>query len=111
MDRKKLLEIFQNRGKIWEGLRNKYFKKEHVEAVYEERMEICRSCNNYDVTGSGCALPGTQPCCNENTGGCGCSLSIKLRSLSTDCPLGKWKALMSQKEEELLKAGLNDKTQ
>jgi hypothetical protein len=86
------------------------FKTEHVEAVYETRLEVCKGCNNYDTTGIGCSLPGTQPCCNEKTGGCGCSLSIKLRSLSTDCPLGKWKAVMSEQEEELLKANLNDKT-
>ena len=35
-------------------------------------------------------IPGTQPCCGE----CGCSLDFKTRALSTECPLGEWKALV-----------------
>lgn len=85
------------------------FKKEHVEIVYNERLNICKGCSNYDTEGVGCALPGTQPCCNQNTGGCGCSLSLKLRSLSSECPLKKWPAIMSQKEEDMLNNQINDK--
>lgn len=106
----KLPDIFKNRNKIWEGLRNKLFKKEHVELIYNQRLKICESCSNYDTSGSGCALPGTQPCCNQNTGGCGCSLALKLRSLSSACPLDKWPAVMNEKEEDILNKQLNDKT-
>ena len=41
---------------------------------------------------------GTGHCCNE----CGCSLAFKTRSLSSDCPLDKWKAFMTEEEEDKL---------
>lgn len=104
-----LAEIFKNRKKIWEGLRNNIFRDEHVEAVYEERNSVCRSCQNFDETGSGCHISGTAPCCNKNTGGCGCSLALKLRSLSTDCPLGKWKAVVTSQEEDMIKSQILNK--
>jgi hypothetical protein len=93
-------------------------KNEHVEAVYESRMAVCKECRLYDTTGDGCALPGTQPCCNQNLSdtvdgkevkGCGCSLTLKGRSLSSACPLGKWTAVLTEQEEEMLKRQLNDK--
>jgi hypothetical protein len=103
----KLKEIFQNRDKIWEGLRNKMFKKEHIEIIYNERLEICKGCESYDVEGVGCSLKGSQPCCNIKNGGCGCSLSIKLRSLSTDCPKKKWLAIVQKQEESMIKAQID----
>jgi len=45
---------------------------------------------------------GTQPCCNVNLGGCGCSLSLKLRVLSESCPKDKWKAVTTKQEEEMI---------
>ena len=104
-----LIEIFKNRSQIWEGLRNNIFKTDHVEAVYEERNNICRSCENMDETGDGCHIPGTAPCCNKNTGGCGCSLSVKLRSLSTNCPIGKWSAVVTAQEEDMIRQQILNK--
>lgn len=43
--------------------------------------------------------------------GCGCSLALKGRSLSSACPLSKWPAIMSEQEEEMFKNQLNDKGQ
>jgi len=51
-------------------------------------------------------VPGTQPCCNEKLGGCGCSLSLKIRALSSECPKGYWKAELTQEEEDQLKEKL-----
>ncbi len=65
-------------------------------------MQICNECDLLDVQGEGCMVPGTQPCCNENKGGCGCSLSLKTRALSSDCPLGKWEAILTEEEEDKL---------
>jgi len=108
MNKIKISEIFQNRSKIWEGLRNKMFKKEHVEEIYEERLKICKDCECYDTVGTGCSLKGTQPCCNVKLGGCGCSLSIKLRSLSTDCPKKKWLAVTSDQDEKMIKSQIEE---
>jgi hypothetical protein len=91
-----------------EGVTNSIFKKEDVEAIAEERMNICRKCpsNLYDETGEGCLILGTQPCCHIEKGGCGCSLGFKTRSLSAGCDLHHWEPEISQQEEDLLKQKL-----
>ena len=73
-------------------------------------MLTCTRCNLYDESGKGCMVSGTQPCCDERFGGCGCSLNFKTRSLSSECPLGKWKAELTEHEEGLLKEklGINE---
>jgi hypothetical protein len=99
-----LKQIFNNRKQILEGIKNNLFKKEHIEQIANGRLEICKGCIHYDVTGTGCLVFGTAPCCNKNTGGCGCSLSLKTRSLSSDCPLAvpKWNAVLTDEEEDNL---------
>lgn len=69
-------------------------------------MSICRQCKLFDIEGKGCVIPGTQPCCNENLGGCGCKLSLKTRSLSSNCPLDRWNSVMTEEEEDLLREKL-----
>jgi hypothetical protein len=61
-------------------------------------MEVCNAC---EFKGDKCLVPGTSPCCND----CGCSLTFKTRSLSSECPHPdgpKWKALVSEEEEDKL---------
>ena len=53
--------------------------------VYNERMEICKSCPKYDKE---------QIRCFE----CGCYLSVKARFILNECPLDKW--TMSEEEWE-----------
>jgi hypothetical protein len=97
-----LITIWKNKGQILEGITNNIFRKEDVEAVAQVRMNICQGCTLYDFVGTGCMAPGTQPCCDQTRGGCGCSLSFKTRSLSSDCPKGKWEAVMTQEQEDAL---------
>jgi hypothetical protein len=78
----KIKTIWKNKALIWEGLINKIFKRDPVEKVYNERIKICKECPNLDNTGTKCMVVGTQPCC----GICGCSLSMKLRSMDSQCP-------------------------
>lgn len=59
---------------------------------------ICADCPKIDKVGTKCMLSGSQPCCAE----CGCSLALKLRSMSSECPLDKWKAVMSEEFEDKL---------
>ena len=73
-----------------------------VEEIAEQRKAICTSCQLYTEDDGGCMVPGTTPCCDQRQGGCGCSLKFKTRSLSSECPLGKWKAEMTQEEEDQL---------
>lgn len=99
-----IIKIWKAKGQILEGITNSIFKKEDVEEIAQQRMQICQMCSLYDVQGDGCMVPGTSPCCNEKMGGCGCSLGIKTRSLSSSCPLDppKWEAVLSEEEEDTL---------
>jgi hypothetical protein len=97
-----IFKIWKSKGEILEGIANSIFKKEDVEEVAETRLQICKACDLYDDGGEGCMVPGTAPCCNEKKGGCGCSLKLKTRSLSSECPLKKWEAEISEHEEDLL---------
>lgn len=87
--------------KILEGAKNSIFKKDAIEFVARQRMKICEGCELIDKEGSKCMVPGTAPCC----GACGCKLSFKVRSLSSECahPDGpKWEPLLEQEEEDKL---------
>ena len=97
-----IIRIWKAKGQILEGVTNSIFKREDVEQIAQERMNICKSCNLYTSSDKGCMVAGTQPCCNQDLGGCGCSLGFKTRSLSSDCPKGYWKAEITQQEEDIL---------
>jgi hypothetical protein len=92
----KLTTLWNNKALILEGIKNYMFSTDTIEQIAQERYTICQACPNFDVTGSDCLAPGTQPCCAS----CGCSLKFKTRSLSSECPVLKWPALLSQEEED-----------
>lgn len=81
-----------------EGIKNSLIRDEYVEEIAETRLAICNICPKKDDQGKDCIVPGTQPCCSS----CGCSLSLKLRSLSTECPDKKWSALIKEEDEDKL---------
>tara|TARA_R110000868_G_scaffold359245_1_gene621099 strand:+ start:554 stop:856 length:303 start_codon:yes stop_codon:yes gene_type:complete len=93
-----LKSIWKNRAKILEGVRNTILRDELVEDVARMRRNICDECEFLDTKGKECAVKGTQPCCGD----CGCSLTFKTRSLSSDCPQGKWEAIATEEEEDKL---------
>lgn len=95
--------MYINLKGILEGVWNSIVIKEAVEQTAKERINICKMCpmnsteqkrlNNYKTFRPDfhCTV-------------CGCDLHLKTRALSNDCPLGKWKAEISQEEEfELIK--------
>jgi hypothetical protein len=90
-----LKQIWENRKQILEGITNSVIRDEFVEDVARVRREMCDQCPS---KGDKCVMPGTAPCCNE----CGCSLTFKTRSLSSECPVGKWNALMTEEQEDEL---------
>lgn len=99
-----IFKIWKHKGQILEGITNSIFKREDVEHVAEYRMFVCKNCPSkcYDETGKGCMMPGSQPCCDERNGGCGCSLALKTRALSSECPNKHWKAELTEEEETKL---------
>lgn len=90
-----LKKIWKEKYKIMEGIKNTIIRDELVEDVARIRQETCDTCTSKGIE---CVVPGTAPCCNE----CGCSLTFKTRALSSDCPLGKWKAICTEEEEDEL---------
>ena len=106
-------KIWKARKEILEGAFNSVKKNEFVEVTAEYRLNICKACDYYDGE---CAVPGTGPCC----GACGCSLGVKIRSLSTVCGAiqkgedPKWLPVLRQKDEDKLNVAevdaLNSKT-
>jgi hypothetical protein len=94
----KLGKIWENRKQIMEGLKNSIIRDAFVEKVAAERREICDGCIRKDDEGTTCVMKGTQPCCNL----CGCSLSFKTRSLSSECPDLRWYAVISEEDEDKL---------
>ena len=105
---KGLKKIWSNRKQILEGIKNNIFKSAEIEAVAEERMKFCNDCFFLDLEGKDCLVTGTQPCCGK----CGCSLKLKLRSLSSQCgdeENPRWLALLSPEEEQALKEEIDYK--
>lgn len=94
--KEKMKAIWENRAQILEGVKNYVFTQESIEVIAQQRYNICLTCKYLDITGINCAVEGTQPCCGD----CGCSLKFKTRSLSSECPKGKWEALLSSEEED-----------
>lgn len=97
-----IIKIWKAKGQIVEGIKNSIFKSADVEEIAQQRMQICEACQLYTIDDKGCIVIGTTPCCDQRQGGCGCSLGFKTRSLSSDCPLGKWTAELTQEEEDQL---------
>lgn len=98
MNISKLLNGVKNISEVYEGVKNSVFKRDYVEQIADHRWQICKECEHLDTVGKECAAPGSQPCCAD----CGCSLAFKTRALSSSCPKGKWKELMTAKEEDIL---------
>ena len=96
----KLGKIWKNRKQIMEGIKNSIIRDAFVEKVADERRKICDGCIRKDDEGSSCVVPGTQPCCNL----CGCSLGVKMRALSAECPDLRWHAVISEEDEDKLNA-------
>ena len=88
---------------IYEGIKNRIFKKEDIEEIASIRWSICIKCNYLDTVGKNCTVPGTQPCCTL----CGWAMQTKTRSLISSCPDGKWaKFLNTEEEAKALRANL-----
>jgi hypothetical protein len=84
----RLRDIWDNKEKITEGIKNTLLKDKFVEEVHEERMAICNSCTDKSTK----CIPGVSECC----GLCGCSLAFKTRSLSSRCPANKWLEIIEE---------------
>lgn len=75
--------------------------KELIEEVYKERLSICDICDydseNKKKTGWS-TIRIDRHCTN-----CGCTTEPKLKCLSCECPLAKWKSITTSEKEYALK--------
>lgn len=104
-----LPEIWKNKAQIAEGIKNRIFKKQHIEELATHRQEICKDCIWYsekyrndeeipevitkirgeDVRSTVTGRPDAH-CIN-----CGCNVATKTRCLSCNCPILRWQAVVS----------------
>lgn len=54
---------------------------EKIEELSKSRMEICNSCNDFDVTNNSCNTELVKGCCKH----CGCYMQAKTRVLNANC--------------------------
>lgn len=101
---KSVIKIWKAKGQILEGIKNNIFKTEHIEEIAAERLKFCEGCLSLDKEGDSCVVKGTAPCCGE----CGCTLKLAIRSLSKECPLGRWPAVLTFEEEYVLQKKLRE---
>lgn len=92
---------------ILEGITNSVFKKEEVEAVAQERLEICRRCefNSKNAEARGEQIFRSDEHCLS----CGCNLYLKTRAMSAQCPLDppNWESLATDEESQIILKELN----
>tara|TARA_B100000902_G_scaffold393358_1_gene447446 strand:- start:861 stop:1196 length:336 start_codon:yes stop_codon:yes gene_type:complete len=100
----KIIGALGNMSQIMEGVKNKVFKNEDVEEIARLRWIDCAACPHLDDLGDKCAVKATKPCCGK----CGCSLGLKLRALSSSCPIGKWNAVTDPKGESAIKKQIKE---
>lgn len=113
-----LPEIWKNKSKIAEGIKNLAFKKEHIEDLVKYRKSICETCIWFNKNQKN--KPFTEipevirklknkewiedivESNNDKCIDCGCGLgeqSIKLRCTSCSCGLNLWKSVTSVEEQ------------
>lgn len=88
-----------NFSQIYEGWKNNLFPaddmKEHIRQVSKERMAICDLCEWCSEN-----KPKKPRRFDKHCTHCGCVLSAKTKCLSCACPVDKWQAEMTSREDE-----------
>ena len=119
MIRELLPEIWKNKSKIAEGIKNLTFKKEDVENLALYRKEICKKCIWFNQNQRNKPLQDIPEVIKkikspewieemttteaEKCIHCGCGLgnsSIKLRCTSCGCPINSWQPVTSVEEQK-----------
>ena len=84
-------------NEIYEGWRNNLFPPERlaqlIETTASTRMDICNNCEFHSKNHK--SIRPDAHCTN-----CSCTLAAKTKCLSCECPLKKWKAILTQEQEK-----------
>ena len=86
-------------SEIYEGWRNKLLPPSHLKRMIEDvatlRMDVCRECKHNSRNKEERNVRPDEYCTI-----CKCTLSAKTRCLACNCPLLKWKAVITKKQQE-----------
>lgn len=105
-----------NFSQIFEGWKNNLLPakelRQKIAQVSKTRMTICEACTYHsEVRKEKLNYKTLRP--DVHCTHCGCTLAAKTKCLSCSCPLGLWKEVMTEEEEdaltEKLKNGKNKK--
>ena len=91
---------------IAEGIANRIIVKEEVEKIALQREDICAACphNSKEAEIKGLSLLRPDYHCTI----CFCNIRTKSRSLSSECPEGKWEAAATEEQDALVDKFLED---
>lgn len=98
------MNLYKTIRGVIDGAGNYFFRKPDIEAIFQERLAICKTCPLVKVT-EGPDGPVNYVCSTENTDpetgikGCGCDIDIKGRSFfePQPCPLKRWEEVHKEK--------------
>lgn len=80
---------------IYDGWKNLLVPSEelkpHIEKVATTRLNICNTCEFNSKNDRSINIRFDMHCTN-----CGCTLAAKVRSLTSSCPIEKWKAAVKE---------------
>jgi hypothetical protein len=90
-------------SKIYEGWRNNLFPPSAIKTLIQQtsrqRLNICKNCPHHSKFHK--TMRPDAHCTH-----CGCTLAAKTKCLSCSCPIGKWKEVLTEEQEdEMLKDG------
>ncbi len=95
-------------SEIYEGWRNNLFPPEKlaqlIETTSKERLSICDECEFHSKNHA--SIRPDAHCTN-----CGCTLSAKTACLSCACPVNKWQAVLTKKEEKEINEANHEKSE
>ena len=84
---------------IYDGWKNLIIPEEHlkphIDKVATARINICNTCE-YDSNKSLTTMAKIR--FDRHCTHCGCTLSAKTRSLTSECPIGKWGAAVKDED-------------
>lgn len=78
---------------IIDGWMHLAFKNDAVEKIATARLNICNTCE-YNSRRKNSLRPDVH--CMK----CGCTLASKVRSMESECPIGKWPSIKQNNEKQ-----------
>lgn len=78
--------------------------KEKIREIQNQRLEICKQCENNSTSGGISATIEAWSYCKD----CLCNLNAKSACMSCECPLKKWEAFITQEERAQMEQELKE---